>query len=457
MKSREKIGGETVRKWGVTGLSFLLLLVASACETEGQEAGEVSEESEDEVGEETIEESESLAELIEGFEPEEVDTVAYLDESVSPEEADPTGPVFILNFDERFPNVYGEEEERVPGVLEFRPQLGERVLIDHHLSNQHVAWLEVMEEIVETEPELIDLDDGIFALNISDLTIGSMLNKDYFLIVNKTEEIYRDFSVRFTVRSDSLGTIIENREVFLAAEHFGELEPYTVMPFYVYVDEEEWYDLSQATRENDTAIETHEVVNNADVPDEYEDGYPREYVNQYIGEEGEGLNSYNIGGKNPIFPHELPANLSREQLESLNRQLLHFKGTQEPHQSLEELQGLWPQFLMQPAGQEEIYVPYIVHNATNDSLYEIVVNIALRGSDGTELLSEEEVVLNEDTHEFGINEDEFDFPLLRYDEMAIVFLEIPSDQREEFIEAVQSDEDIHAELEVLERETLFDR
>lgn len=202
----------------------------AACDTNGEEEAEPPEEVE--------EEQEEQEEELEEPEEDEIEELAFVpqvsDEAVdfTPEDSDITQ--YIAEF-----------------VEENNEELGEVGEISVDLSN----------EIVYPESQ-------------ADL-------RGIVLVSNRTDEPISNFGFDVTIESDDGTVFVEEYSLFLTEEHFGVLEPNTVMPVYVEVDPQYIEELAQTAIEQTGFAEGTNFITDEDVEGIPEDsglGYNPIYI-----------------------------------------------------------------------------------------------------------------------------------------------------------------------------------
>lgn len=100
---------------------------------------------------------------------------------------------------------------------------------------------------------------------------------------NRSDEPVSNFGFDVTIESDEGTTFAEDQTVFLTEEHFGVLEPNTVMPVYVEVDPEYIEELAETTiDESGTATADNFVYD--DEPDNISEEATLGYNPVYVAE-----------------------------------------------------------------------------------------------------------------------------------------------------------------------------
>jgi molybdopterin converting factor small subunit len=126
--------------------------------------------------------------------------------------------------------VVEEPEEETIEELAFVPQFS-----DYEVEHEEEQVLVNIREFVEENNEALG-EAGEVSLDLSNEIIFPESQSDLrgiVLVSNRTEEPVSNFGFEVTIESDEGTTFTESHSIYLSEEHFGVLEPHTVMPVYV--------------------------------------------------------------------------------------------------------------------------------------------------------------------------------------------------------------------------------
>lgn len=369
-----------MKKWTLCGA---MLLFIYGCDTEEEVTDppvEIEEETEEEPEQETGEE---IEETNEAEETDSIDFVLQVSDEmagVSPENDDALGWVYEI-LEDADPNDIGEEGD-------VRAQY-----------------------------------TGVY-LTASDEIRG------IFLLSNRTDEAMTNIGIDLTVETET-DVLFENNQVFLAQEHFGILEPNTVMPIYVYIDtahvdvfEQINESRGEITYIQNVIFDSPEDAPEAIDPEGYGHGYRPEYVDMLLAEEG---GQTEPTGEVPDLEFVLPNNV--EDTDELNTSLVHVEQVADlaAAEAVEnDVSIFWTGVAEQSAGEEGFSGIFLLSNRTDTNFQNIEFGFTLEDELGNVVFENQMIRL--DAEEFGV---------LRTGTTMPVYIEIPAEGESTFLGIIE--------------------
>lgn len=179
-----------------------------------------------------------------------------------------------------------EETETIDFVL----QVSDEMAGVSPENDDALSW--VADIINEANPEDIGEEGEIRAQYTGVYLSTSNEIRGIFLLSNRTDEAMTNIGIDLTVETET-NVLFENTPIFLAEEHFGVLEPHTMMPIYVEIDtaQNDVFEQINQTRGEITYIDILMSDSPGDNPEAiepegYGHGYRPEYVDMLLAEQG---------------------------------------------------------------------------------------------------------------------------------------------------------------------------
>lgn len=240
----------------------------------------------------------------------------------------------------------GEAEETDPPEEEIEENEQEEEEIEEEEELEELAFVpQVSDEAVEFTPEASDItlniaefveenneelgEVGEVSVDLSNEIVYPETQSDLrgiVLVSNRTDEAVSNFGFDVTIESDEGTLFVDEYPIYLTEEHFGVLEPNTVMPVYVEVDPQYIEELAETAIEQTGYAEgTNFILDEEEIPEDAGFGYNPVYMAGLSQEEteadpsgealGEGTGEYEM-----IIPEgdphlaENPGNLANLQM-----------------------------------------------------------------------------------------------------------------------------------------------
>lgn len=384
MKEKER---QEMKKWWVFGMT---LAVLAGCGN-----GEEAPPPDDEVSSEETEEptdTNGTGEIVEE-DPEEVTEIADEGEEIE----------FVLQISDEAAGVSVENDE-VLGLLD-----------------ELIAGAET-DEIGE-EGDVRAQYSGLYLTDEVSLLYG------VFLLSNRSEEAMTNIGMTLSVITED-AALFEDTQVYLDQEHFGVLEPNTVMPVYVEIDisqlgmiEEMSNNREETTYIDNIMFDSPDENPESRDPEGYTVGYRPEYL-VMMAEEQNGTGQWEEN--TPELEFVLPNHLEDEEM---SMGMIHVQEILDlaAAESIEDdVSIFWTGVAEQAGNGENFEGIFLLMNRTGVDFKNIEFGFSLEDENGNVVFENQTISLPED--EFGV---------LRDGTMMPVFVPIPEEGEEAFMGIIE--------------------
>ncbi|GAA0488707.1 hypothetical protein IRB23SM22_07000 [Alkalibacterium sp. s-m-22] len=247
-----------------------------------------------------------------------------------------------------------------------------------------------------------------------------------FLLSNRSQETMTNIGLTLSVVTDDT-TIFENKQIYLDQEHFGVLEPNTVMPVYVELDVSQ---LGVIEELSDSRQETTYISNVMyDIPGENPDsrdpeGYEAGYRPEYILMESE--NGQSRSGEweenSPELEYVIPENLEDEDISLALLQVENVLDLAQAESIANDVTIFWTGVAQQNVEEDNWEGIFLLMNRTGMDYKNIEFGFTLEDETGNVVFENQSISLPED--EFGVFRDGTMIP---------IFIPIPDEGEEAFM------------------------
>lgn len=314
-------------------------------------------------------------------------------------------------------------------------ELGEEMAFVLQISDEASGLSAENDEVLSMLTGLIDNsqtdeigDDGEVRAQYSGLFLTDETDLLYavFLLSNRTEEAMTNIGMTLSVITEET-TIFENKQIYLDQEHFGVLEPNTVMPVYVELDVSQ---LGVIEELSDNRQETTYISNVMfDIPGENPDsrdpeGYEAGYRPEYILMQSE--NGQSRSGEweenSPELEYVVPENLEDEDVSIALLQVENVLDLAQTESIANDVTIFWTGVAQQNVEENNWEGIFLLMNRTGMDYRNIEFGFTLEDETGNVVFENQIISLPED-----------DFGVFRDGTMMPIFITIPDEGEEAFM------------------------
>lgn len=352
-----------------------------------------------------------------------------------------------------------DEEPEVPEEAEEEPEQEEieELTFVPQVSDEEVDFVEGENEITDNILSFVDEHNeelgeaGEVSVDLSNEIIYPQDQSDLrgiVLVSNRSDEPVSNFGFDVTIESDEGTTFAEDQTVFLTEEHFGVLEPNTVMPVYVEVDPEYIEELAETTiDESGTATADNFVYD--DEPDNISEeatlGYNPVYVAELAqaGLEEEEEADPAAEGEFELLLPEAETMLEENSSTLSNLQMITEQYAPMVREYEQDWMDIWTGMVTMDPETEEAIGYFMLVNDTGEDLQDITFTLSLQ-DDTNDVTVLENLDIQLSADEYGVWEDSSVMPFS---------VDIPEEAMDDIMVLMEQDAQGIPVVEDLEYET----